>query len=239
VSDAPVRRFVFLAGDRLDELYGQTGSWAKSKGRELRGFSFTVLGTGGGVQRAAPDVRMQLYEEIEHIREYLEESKRLAMLENPKEVAGRDYFYGRLSMFRVPFNEVDPPTLYMVGETEQTFVALGGQLTDMVNRGADYGRAAAGAPLIKDEPEFVVLFASVVLRDGDREEPGQPAPLLRWQQAVIDTHQRFVYYPEQFRKKNYEILAYKDEFSRADELADLRPAPKNVLLGKPLFVAEG
>jgi hypothetical protein len=86
----------------LDELYGQTASWAKSKGRELRGFSFTVLGTGGGVQRAAPDVRMQLYEEIEHIREYLEESKRLATLEDPEEVAERDYFYGRVSMFRVP-----------------------------------------------------------------------------------------------------------------------------------------
>jgi hypothetical protein len=126
----------------------------------------------------------------------------------------------------------------MVGETERTFVALGGQLTNIVNRGADYGRAAAGAPLIKDEPEFVVLFASAILRDRD-EEHDQPAPPMPWQQAVTDTHQRFVDYPEQFRKKNYEILAYKDEFSRAEDLADLRPAPKNVLLGKPLFVAEG
>jgi hypothetical protein len=37
---APVGRFVFLSGYRLDELYGQTASWAKSKGGEVRAFSF-------------------------------------------------------------------------------------------------------------------------------------------------------------------------------------------------------
>ena len=236
--EAPARRFLFLGGYRLDELYGQRASWAKRKGREVRALSFSFLTVGAGLQLAEPDARVQLYQEIEYIREYLEESQKLAVLDDQDELSARAYFYGRLPMFSVPFDKVKPATLYMVGETERTFVALGGQLKDVVNRDPEYAAAAEGAPLVKDEPEVVAAVARAMLDDDASAARHIEATPRRWEQDVVATHQRFTYYPELFRKKSYEILAYKDEFTRAEELAGLVPDAKNVLLGKPLFVAD-
>ncbi len=220
--DAPVRRFVFASGQRLDERYGQT---AARRGQKVKAFSFQLFFAGGGLELADPDARSQFYREIERIRADLEASGELGSLDEPKE----KYFYGRLAMFAVPFDQVNPTTLYMVGETELTYVALGGQLKDVVNRDSDFAKAAEGAPHIHHEREVARAVAAAFL-GGER-----PA---RWEVDVVRAHEHFGHYPDRFRKKDYEILALVDEFTPASELNESVRTAKAVLLGKPLFVAD-
>jgi hypothetical protein len=230
------RRYVFLGLYRLDELYGQRVSRAESEGKRLSAFSFQAFGTGGGVQFIPLDKRVQLYREIERVLGFLKGSGQLGSLDEP-----RRYFHGRLSMYFVPFHDVRPPTLYMVGETERTFVALGGQVKDICNRDAEYARAEEGAPAIRSEPEVVRALARAKLDKGDSpvEEPASKlSGAVGWEADVIETHRRFGYCAHLFRKKDYEVLALKDEFTPREKAPEWMPEPKKgVLLGKPLFVA--
>lgn len=235
VLDAPVRRFVFLGRFRLDELYGQTVSRVQGDSGRLRGFSFSAFGFGGGAQVAPLDERVQLYREIEKVCRFLEERELLGTLDEPCR-----YFHGQLSMFFVPFHQVKPTTLYMVGEGERTFVALGGPLSDVCNRDADYAKSAEDAKLVSGEPEVARALARANLGEGEvpAREPVRPDSWVGWEADVVATHQRFGYYPDSYRKKDYEVLALTDEFTPADKAPDWMSEPrKGVLLGKPLFVA--
>ena len=202
---------------------------------------FSVLGTGGGLDRAEPDARIQLYEEIQHMCEYLQETGQLADPDDPDELADRKYFYGRLAMFSVPFNAVKPTTQYMVGETQRTLVALGGHLKDVVNRDAEFAKAADGARVIQEERDVAVAIAIAqrLARAGEAEPRPSEAEPERWELAVAQTYHQFSDDPHHWRLKDYEVLALKDEFTPAEALAGFMHPAKDVLLGKPLFVAEG
>ena len=59
-----------------------------------------------------------------------------------------------------------------------------------------------------------------------------------WEADVVESHRRFGHYPDLYRKKEYEILALRDEFTPAEKGPGwMRKPKKGVLLGKPLFVA--
>jgi hypothetical protein len=232
---APRRRFVFLGTYRLDELYGEMVSAVRSAGKRIAAFNFSALGIGGGIQRMPEDKRVQLHREIERLRRWLDESKDVGSLDEPG-----IYSYGRLSMYFVPFDKVKPATLYMVGETDRTFVALGGQLKDVCNRDDDYAKAAEDARLISSEREVVRALSRANLGDEGSvvEEPARE-PGGGWEADVVLTHTRLGYYPDLYRKREYEILAYKDEFTPAKRARQVKAGTqKGVLLGKPLFVAE-
>ena len=72
------------------------------------------------------------------------------------------------------------------------------------------------------------------MREAGLDTPAPPHP---WHVNVVSTYQLFGYYPDRFPKATVETLAWREAFSRATEVPAYLSNTKNVLLGRPIFVA--
>jgi uncharacterized protein DUF7019 len=223
------RRYLYISRHRLDELRGQS---AAGHGR-VTGVSAQVLGSGGCIQRGPPDERSKLYREIESVHQHLNKEGTVGTPDAPLK-----YFFGRLSMFIVPFDEIKPSVLYLVGETQRSVIALAGPLKYMVGLDPGDAKSRDGAKFIHGEPEVVAAIAdSLANGDEGRSTPASGRPTgRRWELNVVGTQRRVTHYPQNFEKREVETLAWCDRFSEASSLADAMPDPKNVVLGKPVFI---
>jgi hypothetical protein len=226
------RRYLFISTPRLDELYGQS---TEGRGR-LTGVDATFLGVGGGFQRASPDARAALYREIEHVLLYLKDNQRLGTPDDPLE-----YFWGRVSMFIVPFDQVRPAVLYLTGRTERTVVALAGPLKHMVGLDPGDAKSTEGARFVHSEQEVAAVVAEAQRGDDEQQErcaPASPQPdTERWERNIVETYQRLTYYPQNFEEREVEMLAWRDRFSEVRDVAGALADPMSVLLGRPIFIA--
>jgi hypothetical protein len=228
------RRYVYISVRRLDELVGQvtTGEGA------ITGRSLQMLGVGTSYDKATPDQRVVLHENIEAVEEYLKHTGVLGEIDAPKE-----YFSGRLSMAMIPYDEVRPAVLYLMGETEHTVVALAGPLRNKVGLEAADAISREGANLALAEPEVARLISEAqtrAIKDGEETEAGAEFTEARdeyhrWEADVVDVHLKLSY----LRKRPVNVLAFRDEYSRAENLGGVLTEPRNVLLGKPVYIYEG
>jgi hypothetical protein len=228
-----LRRYIYISTYRIDELRFQI---KPAKG------DFTGFGAAGtSVQRGAPDPRGVFYDDIEDVEDHLRKEDKLGEFDAPKK-----YFRGRMSMFVVEFRKVSPAVLYLTGQTEHTVVALAGPLINKVGISDEDAASEERAAALTDEPEVARVVADAQRRaiaDGEVGEEGvsplEPKPMgHRWEYDVFDTHQRMGFYASELRTRLVEVLAWRDSFTAAEDLVDVLPERKNVLLGKPYWVAQ-
>jgi hypothetical protein len=225
---------MFLSESRLKEAYDQSQTrmdhapaWLKSLEVSLPGVLKATF--------ASPDLeqKRRLDKEFRRVCEQLKEDGELGTLDEP-----RKYLYGRYPAYYQAFGMVNPSVLYLVGETDRTIVALGGRLRDMVGRTEDEAKSEEGARLVVSEWDVAGAIADAQ-RAEDMREAGldTPAPPHPWHVNVLSTYQRFGYYPDRFPKTMVETLAWCEAFVAASEVPADLPAAKNVLLGRPIFIA--
>ena len=231
---ARIRKYMYVSLPRVDEAYGQSATRSARAFARWRGGGISVVGTGPTVNLDRSEQRFELQRELQHVREHLNDTGQLGTLDEPQE-----YFYGRISMFYAAFDNVNPAVLYLVGETERTVVALGGPLMHVVGRNEASAKSREGARMVISEREVTraVAHAQRERHRNANESPTPPPQTERWELDVVETYTRFGDYPQEIPKTDVEILAWREEFSHASSLADWLPHPKNVLLGRPIFVA--
>jgi hypothetical protein len=229
-----LRRYVYISARRLDELVGQiTSGEGENTGRSLQ-----LLGAGASYSKATSDERVVWHTNVAAVEEYLKEERELGGIDAPKK-----YFSGRLSLVMMPYDDVTPRVLYLTGETEHTVVALGGPLRNTVSLDPDDAKSREGANVMLYEREVAAMINDAQTRAiEDEEEPAEGAKLAeprpeyrRWEGDVVDVHMKL---SQRLPKRPMNVLALRDEYSLAEHLDGVLGEPRNVLLGKPVFVYE-
>jgi hypothetical protein len=232
-----LRRYVYISDHRLNELVGQ----ATTGEGVVTGRSLQLLGVGSSYNKATPDERVVWHKNAEGVEEYLKDEGKVGGLDTPK-----DYFSGCLSMVMMPYDEVKPAVLYLTGETELSVVALAGPLRNMVGLHPDDARSREGANILIYEPEVAGMINEAqtrAIQEGEESEAGaklaraRQREYYRWEHDVLDVHMKL---SDRLRKRPVNVLAYRDSYSRAEDIDGvLIPGePRNVLLGKPVFIYE-
>ena len=226
------RRYMYLSPTRLDELYADAATRRDRAAERSRGGGIKVLGSGVDVPLDRPEQRHRVNREVERVRRYLEREGRLGTLDDPWE-----HFYGRMSMVYVPVEHVRPAVVYLVGETEQTVVALGGPLKNMVGRDPESSKSDETALGVLSEKQVAAAIVDAQSKKGIEvpAEARKAQPLSeQWAENVVRTHETFGNYPDAFPRADVELLAWREEFATASSLGG---TSKGVLLGRPVFVA--
>lgn len=225
---------MFLSESRLKEAYDASQTLRDRAPAWLKSLELSVPGVlKATLASPDPEHKRRLDKEIRRVCERLKKEGELGTLDEP-----RKFFYGQYEAYYQAFGMVNPSVLYLVGETDRTVVALGGRLRDMVGRTEDEAKSEEGARLVVSEWDVAGAIADEQ-RLEDIREPGveTPAPPHPWHVNVVSTNQRFGYYPDRFPQHTVETLAWREAFSPGSEVPASLPTAKNVLLGRPIFVA--
>ncbi len=237
---APRHGYVYIRADRLDELMGQR---LAETGRDKRRFKFTgfqVVGTGVTGEQAAPDPRAEFHRELEAIERYIDGAT--GEVDKPAE-----YFHGIMDLYMAPFADIESPfgeirqqVAYFTGATSRTVLMLAGPLADLAGSvSKDPTRRQTAASLL-GEPQVAMAVAEAARRslpEAERAE-GNDGPK-GWLSDLVWTYGWMSDRPD--------LLPQEMEFVAATDIvvpAEKTPpemwsggGPKNVLIGKPLFVA--
>lgn len=231
MSGAPID-FFYVSDTKLDWLYDRFPQswWRRALGR-ISGANITILGFGGGASvHATEKTRMQKLRWVEH---RLNESDEVGSVDQPKH-----YFAGRIAMYYGAFDMVDPPVMYLVGESDRTIVALGGSLHHVRGRSVESTRAREDAKRTIFEPEV----ARAVRRAQTSVDSLPTFAAQRDQQWAIDVAETYWHWSSDGPdgpKMMFETLAICDGFASPapPEISGRMEIQKNVVLGSPIFVA--
>jgi len=189
--------------------------------------------------------------ELARLRDALDQVGELGDLDEPK-----DYFSGRITMQYGAFDMVNPPVIYLIGETERTIIALGGSLKNYEGRDPDEVKARDNAQVILSEVEVAravrraqiggspsrVTGTRLYNRTGLKGSPRlvhdkpyntQPSP----DQWAVDIAETLWRWSTGNPPKDFEVLAQREEFTPAPPIVRNR-TQKNILVGSPVYVRE-
>jgi hypothetical protein len=237
LSEHANRRYLYLHVARLEDMAGRLLSGEGSViARDL-----TVGPAGSGYQKAPPDPQSVFYKHLADVEKRLIADKKVGTIDAPKE-----YFHGWLTVVVLQFDEVRPPVLYLTGQTEDTVVALTGHLVNRFGFPEQYATSSPDAPIITSEREVAALIHEAQMRTiEDGEATAQGAKLARardrysrWESDVVNALAKMEVYRPRAEQPHVEVLAYKDSFASAHNLNGVLTQPRNVLIGKPLWVAQ-
>jgi len=147
-------------------------------------------------------------------------------------------------MFTLPFTDVDSPVLWLTGATGQTALALGGPLRNTVSYDGHEPAASPGAMPSVSEPEVAAVIRAAQLRAiEDAELPLDaavvaPRETRHWAANVVDVLEKMRFYRPYALPKEVEFLARRDEYATAAELKGELGSAINVLIGRPLWIAD-
>jgi hypothetical protein len=197
------------------------------------------------IGRSRPETsRMQKLRWVQH---RLEQSGQIGSVDEPKQ-----YFFGRIAMHHSAFTEFDPPVVYLIGETDQTIVALGGSLHHAPGKG-DVKPQEGAQPHLSE-----VVVARAVRRaqiegshrrviTGALYDPThfKENPLLKDDaeynrdpsddQWAVDVAETLWRWPTGLPQVTFETLAEREEFTGTPAEIASR-THKNILVGSPVYV---
>ena len=142
-----IRRYIYYSDDKIHELDQQLPEakwWHRTQGGGA-----TVLGTGANID-FGPQETKPVLRTMQKVWRYLERMQQVGSFDEP-----RQYFYGRLAFYLEFFDSVNPQLFFLIGDTGQTVVALGGQKKHVRGFRGQQSRQRAGAPSIVIETDLV------------------------------------------------------------------------------------
>jgi hypothetical protein len=218
-----VRSYIYYSDDKIHELDQQLpeAKWW----HRIQGGGATVLGTGGNID-FGPQETKPILRTMQKVWRYLDRMQQVGSFDEP-----RQYFYGRLAFYLEFFDSVNPQLLFLIGDTGQTVVALGGQKKHVRGFRDQQSGQRAGAPSIVIETDLVRYW--MWKSRASQSSQGSPVTMQgdSWNELVVDMYSRW-----KGEKTEFEVLAARESFSQAT-----RPGPKlprSVLIGSPIFVAQ-
>jgi hypothetical protein len=218
-----IRRYVYYSDDKIHELDQQLpeAKWW----HRIQGGGATVLGTGANID-FGPQETKPVLRTMQKVWRYLDRTQQVGSFDEP-----RQYFHGRLAFYLEFFDSVNPQLFFLIGDTGQTVVALGGQKKHVRGFRDQQSRQRAGAPSIVVETDLVRYWMRKSRASQSPKESPDAMQGDRWNKVVVDMYSRW-----KGQKAEFEVLAARESFSQAT-----RPRPKlpsDVLIGSPIFVAE-
>lgn len=116
----------YISDDKLGRLWDEyPPPWWRRAPNQITSLTISKVGVG---RRPSEPTRGQ---KLRWVQRRLEKKGKIGSIDEPKQ-----YFFGRLAMHYDAF-PTDPRTVYFVGETDKTIVALGGSLKHKVSREKD------------------------------------------------------------------------------------------------------
>jgi hypothetical protein len=225
----PRRRFAYISVVRINERIHQIKAERPRWARGVAGGGLQVMGTGFNYQLATESERESFYRNLAAIEKEL--MSKTGTVDRPEE-----YFYGRIPLYFLTFDEVIPAVAYYTGAATKTVLMLAGPLDRLVGRHRDDSKSRENATQLPGEPEVAVAVAEAKRRADPSEdtrkvtEPEQ----IPWPEAVLRTYQWCEAAPN-MEPKQMEFLARRDVTPRA---IGAPGQPEFALIGKPLYVAE-
>ena len=186
-----------------------------------------VLGTGATIGIRAPEPE-PILRTLQTVWMDLADEGLIGSFDEP-----REYFYGKLVFYYDLFNVVDPPVIFLVGETDQTIVALGGSQKHV------RGFRDREIP-VSEDAHGVFMEPDVAMLIHEAEAPGA----LDKPPTIEPGEDIRAYYVAQLYKSWREKKVGKMEFevlAREELRSSVSPhvmSPSNVLIGSPVFVAQ-
>jgi hypothetical protein len=120
----PPSRFFYFSDDKLRRLSEEfPPPWWRRLLDQITFLTIFMVSVG---RKRSETTRMQ---KLRWVQRRLEGLGKIGSVDEP-----REYFFGRLMMHYDAFDMVSPPTMYLVGETDKTIVALGGSLSHVPGR---------------------------------------------------------------------------------------------------------
>jgi hypothetical protein len=236
MADEP-KTFMLLHRDRLDALWAQSRPWLEEHMPKVALTGVQVLGSGLSWQVERIDQRIQLHKEIGAIRTYLRKKGRLHGFADPDN-ARNHYFHGSATMYAIPFRDANPATLYFTFETEQTYVAAGAKLQYRVGLLESDAKAKENAT---DAFQERVVAQAVLRSTFDDNDDLKDLPSIEagrsWEWVIAETFHQISASHRGFLPDRFELLAWTEAYTKADDIRGFMPKRKNVLVGVPLYVA--
>lgn len=211
-------RILYLSTRKVDEDFGKI---KPSLGRRIFGPVLQVLGLVtvtlpyAQIKVAVPKEDRSDIQKLDAVWKALVKAGEVGTIDEP-----RAFFYGRCRMRYQAFREINPPILYLTGETDRSVLALGGALKHA--RLSVVATAPEDATIAMFETDVVRTLAQLQGVQADEHTPDD-----QWIADVMEIH----FYSSGSRIE-CEFLAERERWSQSSPLS----AEKNVLLGSPLFV---
>jgi hypothetical protein len=235
-------RFFYISDVKLGRLWEQfPPPWWRRLLNQITSLTIFMVSVG---KSRSETTRMQ---KLRWVQRRLEELGKIGGIDEPQE-----YFFGRLTMHYDAFDMVSPPTVYLVGETDKTIVALGGSLKHVPGR--EDVKPREGAQQILSEVQFARAVRRAQLMGSPRlVSPAQlhdPAqfdgnPLLandskynarpRDDQWAVDIAETLWRWPIGVPPITFETLAEREELTPTPAEIASR-THKNILVGSPVYV---
>jgi hypothetical protein len=215
IADEPVKYYLYVSDTKLDMLFAQIPSGVRDN--LVKEFKFDLKVVAVSVRENPSDETR--YSKLKVVTEFLE-SEGVGGIDDPAA-----YFKGELEMEWRPFDHlIGSDVVYLAGETETTFVGLGGSAKHVIGAKA---REEPGWP-----PSIAARLIPLLMDVGvDEEDDLEDRKTGGWEYAVAwlarDARQGLT-------RQNVEFLARRLAY-QPPGLADLEN--KAVLLGSPLYVA--
>lgn len=215
----PGGRVLYLSKRKLDEDFARVRwpTWRRVAGTAIRLLGFvTVTLPYAQIKVDVPKEDQTDIEKLDAVWKDLIRRNLLGTVDEPKE-----YFHGRCVMRYQAFREINPPILYLTGQTQETLLALGGAL-----KHAQLSIVATppdNAQLAMFETDVVRTLAQFQGVTATERRPDD-----QWTSDVIE-----IYLYSSGNEIECEFLAEKERWKQD---VPFESGTKNVLLGSPLFV---
>ena len=224
-----VADFLYISKAKVDPLYQQYQlelPWLLRAIDQIG--SITVLSSGVSRNRT----EATLVRKLRRVQRFLDKKEEVGSVDEPKR-----YFFSRIEMHYGAFDQVDPPVMYLIGETSQTIVALGGQLGHVIGRDPETTKAGEDAKHVFMEPEVARAIRRSQLGDNPRLVTDAELAIQADQdQWAIDVAETLWHWSSGIPPMMFETLARCDEFVPPPAQIATR-TQKNILVGSPIFVS--
>jgi hypothetical protein len=226
-----MRTYIYYSDDKIRELAQQLPSpWWRRALRRIRGGEIDVLGVGAGIDIAPePDLMIR---DMQRVWRHLDSRGQVGTFDEP-----RQYFHGQLAFSYGIFDVVKPPVFFLIGDTKQTIVALGGQQRHVRGFRDQLPGATSEAPSLVMESEVARALFKSFASGSSLSSTETPTTILDddlWAKDVA-----LMYYNReawQGARIEFEVLARREKLTRIS--LPFLDKPRDVLVGSPVFVAQ-
>jgi hypothetical protein len=243
MSDWPARDYLYISDSKVNDWFDQRKE-SSSVRRILSklGLVTTLEGSvlGSGVKVGRDTAETTLMNKLRVMEQGLNEQGVLEIdsagkveeqgnLDDVEQMARQKFFRGNLWMHVAPFTDIDPPLVYLTGQTSQTVVMLGGSLVHVRGRGGHQGIASEGMSSLA-EPFAVIAARRAALGRSPVEAEAVPSPVApdQWAADAIFTLEHW---------NTGEPMMGVEVLARREGSSAPRGAGKRVLVGSPVYVA--
>ena len=220
------RTYIYYSDEKILGLKDDVPAprWTRALGR-VNKIGATVLGSGVEIGIGPPSSE-PILQTLQAVWVDLADEGEIGTFDDP----AKRYFYGKLPFYYGLFKLVDPPIFFLVGATEKTIVALGGEWKHVRGfRGHEVPVADEGAQAVVVEPDVATVLY---------EASGAPEiEALTEKDDIRAIHVAGLYGNWKFwkgRKLEFEVLARKELRSTVSQFVE---SPTDVVIGSPVFVA--